>query len=68
MAAYGRLGIKLNWAEASQLLTQIRAFTIHHKRAPAESELLQFYARSNCLEAIEPHYCQSVPAATLLAV
>ncbi len=68
MAAYSRLGIKLNWAEASQLLTQIRAFTIHHKRAPAESELLQFYARSNCLETIEPHYCQSVPAATLLAV
>jgi homocitrate synthase NifV len=69
MAAYGRLGIKLNWAEASQLLTPIRAFTTRHKRAPAEPELLQFYARLNCLEVIEPHYCRStVPAATLLAV
>jgi homocitrate synthase NifV len=69
MAAYGRLGIKLNWAEASQLLTPIRAFTNRHKRAPAEPELLQFYARLNCLEVIESHYCRStVPAATLLAV
>jgi homocitrate synthase NifV len=68
IAAYARLGVKLNWVEAKQLLSQIRTFTTGHKRAPAELELLQFYTRLNQFKAIEPNYGRpTIPTATLLA-
>jgi homocitrate synthase NifV len=58
IVAYAGLGVKLDWIEANQLLSQIRVFTTHHKRSPVELELLQFYHQLNQFKTIEPSYCQ----------
>ncbi len=42
--AYAKLGLRLNGAQTEQLLTQVRRFSGHFKRAPAAEELKQFYS------------------------
>ncbi len=55
-AAYAQLGVELNPVEATLLLSQIRTFSTHTKRAPAQHELLQFYHFLTEFELSEPVY------------